>query len=201
MVKCVERIRNKSGAIIKYVLVDTDTNNKVTVSADELRNKLIQGFKVQNLKLSKTYAILMNDSAKLENTKISYCVQVKEKISAYKEMIAEEHRDLTKEEVIALQKVGGFYVQLDKGKAEVGNIKQLINEAVTLDLEDYTKVPFKGRLSSKITSIQRVDPKEANVEKDIDTSLSEYSYIVNAYICDEYGFKKQYRLLFNEIMS
>lgn len=79
-------------------------------------------------------------------------------------MIAEEHRDLTKEEMIALQKVGGFYVQLDKGKAEVGNIKQLINEAVTLDLEDYTKVPFKGRLSSKITSIQRVDPKEANVE-------------------------------------
>lgn len=74
MVKCVERIRNKSGAIIKYTLIDTDTNNKVTVSADELRNKLIQGFKVQNLKLSKTYAILMNDSAKLENTKISYCV-------------------------------------------------------------------------------------------------------------------------------
>lgn len=178
-----------------------EVNNKVTVSADELRNKLIQGFKVQNLKLSKTYAILMNDSAKLENTKISYCVQVKEKISAYKEMIAEEHRDLTKEEMIALQKVGGFYVQLDKGKAEVGNIKQLINEAVTLDLEDYTKVPFKGRLSSKITSIQRVDPKEANVEKDIDTPLSEYSYIVNAYICDEYGLKKQYRLLFNEIMS
>lgn len=43
-------------------------------------------------------------------------------------MIAEEHRDLTKEEMIALQKVGGFYVQLDKGKAEVGNIKQLMRQ-------------------------------------------------------------------------